>query len=188
MNARDFRASGSAGYWAGGFFCVLAIVSLSLGLIPLAQSLVISRKPISVQVPGQETIDFKLSGTYFGVAALNALSTGEKSLVQNMDYWLSDEKEKQFFQVNKFPSRNYYSEKEDSEAPLFELVIEKKGKYVLSADYPIGAEGPKLPVRLYRYDAPHVRSELIVGTLMFVLLGGLGGFLIWKSRRGRVSV
>ena len=181
------RLPGSAGLWAGGFFCFLAILSISLGLVPLIQAVLLTRKPVVTQIPGQEKISLRLPGTYFGVADLTAFSIEDKAKVQSMDYWLSDDKEKDYFKVNKFPPRNYYSGKEDSQAPLFEIVIAKKGDYILTSDYPIGTEGPKVQIFLYRYDAPHVWAELVVGVLMFLMIGGLGCFFIWKSLRASPS-
>ena len=169
------------GLWAGSGFLILAVVSLSLGLVPLFQAF--SNKPMMLKIPGQASLDLNLPGTYIGAASFMNLAPAEKHVAANLDYWLSDESEKDFVAVNKFPSRNYYSEKEDAQVPLFETIIQKKGRYVLTADYPIGVDGPSIPVVLHRYDAEHIRSELIAGGVMFVLLGALGSVLIWKSKK-----
>ena len=169
-----------AGYWAGGSFCLLAILSLSLGLVPLMQAFLY--KPMALRIPGQATLDMRLPGTYIGVASLINLSSQDKRKAFNLDYWFSDAAEKDFFKVNKFPPKSYYSEKEDAQTPLFEIIVSQKGKYLLTSDYAIGTEGPTFPVILFHYDADHVRSELIVGAIMFVLLSALGGTLIWKTR------
>lgn len=169
------------GFWAGTASLALAAVSLSLGLVPLFQAF--TNKPIGLRVPGQTSLNLRLPGTYIGAASFQNLTPPEKRNAANFDYWLSDGAEKDFFPVNKFPSRNYYSVKEDAQVPLFEMIIQKKGKYVFTADYPIGVEGPSVSVVLHRYDAEHVRSELIVGSVMFALLGALGAVLIWKSKK-----
>ena len=44
-------------------------------------------------------------------------------------------------------------------------------------------DGPAVPVVLHRYDAPRVRSELIVGIVLFLLLGGTGAIFIWKASK-----
>ena len=150
-------------------------------MVPLFQAF--THKPLVLKIPGQTIIDLRLAGTYIGAASFQNLTPQEKRNAANFDYWLSDSVEKDFFPVRKFPSRNYYSEKEETQVPLFELIVQKKGKYVFTADYPIGIEGPPVPIVLHRYDAEHVRSEMIVGTAMFVLLGALGGVLIWKSKK-----
>ena len=170
-----------AGYWAGGGFILLSAVSLSLGLVPLFQAAF--HKPITFRVPGQLTLDLRLTGTYIGAASFQTLTPEQKRNAVNMDYWLSDSSEKEFFTVNKFPSRKYYSEKDDEQVPLFELIIKEKGKYVFTSDYPIGVDGPAIPVVLHRYDAPRVRSVLIVGIVLSLLLAGTGGILIWKARK-----
>ncbi|OGR87003.1 MAG: hypothetical protein A3A86_04695 [Elusimicrobia bacterium RIFCSPLOWO2_01_FULL_60_11] len=169
------------GFWAGTASLALAAVCLALGLVPLFQAFL--AKPLLLKIPGQTALDLKLPGTYIGTASFVGLSPQEKKNAVNFDYWLSDESEKDFLKVNRFPARNYYSDKEESQVPLFEIIIEKKGKYVFTADYAIGAEGPAVPVVLHRYDAEHIRAELIAGSVMFLLLGGLGSFLIWKSKK-----
>ncbi len=171
-----------SGIWAGGAFCVLAILCLALGTIPLLRAYFY--KPFSIQIPGQSTLNIALPGTYIGLATLAGRSPEEKQKALNLDYWLSDASEKEYLKVNKFPARSYYSEKEDASTPLFEIILDKKGKYVFTSDYAIGVEGPSFPVVLIHYDADHIRSELIAGAVMFVLLGALGGVLIWKSSRG----
>ena len=167
------------GFWSGTAAITLGAVSLALGLVPLFQAF--SDKPLVLNIPGQTVIDLRLPGAYIGTASFQNLTAQEKRNASNFDYWLSDSVEKDFFPVRKFPSRNYYSEKEEAQVPLFEMIVEKKGKYVFTADYPIGTEGPPVPIVLHRYDAEHVRAELIAGTVMFALLGALGGVLIWKS-------
>jgi len=169
------------GFWAGLLSLLLASVSLSLGFIPLFQAFL--NKPILLKIPGQTSLNLRLSGTYIGVASLQALSPEEKRNAAKFDYWLSDSAEKDFFPINRFPSKNYYSEKEDAQVPLFEMIVKKKGKYIFTADYPIGMEGSPVSVVLHRHDSSHILSELIVGSLMFVLLGTLGGVLLWKSKK-----
>lgn len=174
------------GYWAGGGFCILAILSLSLGIAPILRARL--NKPLALQIPGQSSLDIRLAGTYIAVASLSNSSPEDKKKVMNMDYWLSDALEKQYFDVNKFPQKSYYSASEEAQTPLFEIILKKKGKYILTSDYPIGTEGPSVTVVLYHYDWPHVRSEIIAGGVLFLLLGGLGGFLIWKTRRSTAAV
>jgi hypothetical protein len=169
------------GLWAGLLSLLLASVSLSLGFIPLFQAFL--NKPIVLKIPGQTALNLRLAGTYIGVASLQTLTPQEKRNTAKFDYWLSDSAEKDFFPVNRFPSRNYYSEKEEAQVPLFEMIVQKKGKYIFTADYPIGVEGPPVSVALHRHDSAHILSELIVGSVMFVLLGALGGVLLWKSKK-----
>ena len=183
LRRRDFPAA--AGYWAGGFFCALSVLSLSLGLVPLVQAFF--DKPRLIQIPGRETLDLELPGTYIGVARLSGIAPEEKIKVMNMDYWLSDSGEKDFFPVNKFPQRNYYSDKEDAQSPLFEAILDKKGKYLFTSDYPIGVEGPKVSALLYRYDAEHVRSELAIGVIVSLGFGALGGYFLWGTYKSSRS-
>ena len=164
---------------------MLAVLALSLGLVPLIQAFL--NKPVLIKIPGQETLNIKLPGTYIGVASLSGFSPEDKQKVVSMDYWLSDSGEKQFFPVNKFPQQNYYSDKEQAQSPLFEIILDRKGKYIFTSDYPIGTEGPKAPVLLYHYDVGHLQSELVVGIIVFVLFGALGGYFIWKTHQSSKS-
>ncbi len=174
-----------SGYWAGAGFCLLSILCLSLSLVPLVRAYFY--KPIAVTMPGQTKIDAKLPGTYIGITSFTGRTPEDRIKAMNMDYWFSDSSEKEFYKVNKFPSKNYYSEKEEAQAPLFELIVGKAGKYVFTSDYAIGTEGPSFQTVLIHYDAEHIRSELVIGLLMCVLTGALGGFLIWKTRRSSAS-
>ena len=173
------------GYLFGGFLCFLGLFALSLGLVPLISTLVI--KPAVVRMPGQETISLILPGTYVGVCTLEGQSPEDSRKIMDLRYFLSDEKEKDFFAVAKFPPRRYFQENEQNQVPLFQFAVKQKGKYILSSDYPIGIEGPVIHAALFHVDAAYVKSELVVGGLVCLLFCGLGFHIIRKAYKNSMN-
>ncbi|OGR83643.1 MAG: hypothetical protein A2636_04570 [Elusimicrobia bacterium RIFCSPHIGHO2_01_FULL_64_10] len=169
------------GYWTGGAFCLLGLLALSVGLVPLAASFF--NRPAAFEVPGQTSLDLRLPGTYVAVHNPAGVEPADLKKLSSISYYLSDAEEKEYFKVAKFPPRSYYSDSAGTQEPIFEFIVDKKGRYILSADYPIGVEGPKAAVVLFHADASYVRTELVVGLIVFLLFAGLGGAFIWKSYR-----
>ena len=173
------------GYLFGGFLCLLGLFALSLGLVPLISTIL--SKPVVVQLPGQETVNLKLPGTYVGVCTLEGQSPENAQKIMDMRYFLSDEREKDFFAIVKFPPRRYFQESEQTQVPLFQFAVKERGKYVLSSDYPIGIEGPAIHVALFHTDISYIKSELVVGILVALILCGLGGYIIRKAYKSSLN-
>lgn len=167
------------GYWAGGFFCLLGIFALSLGVTPLITA---AREKLKMaEFPGRLELEFKIPGTYIAICVSKNLGSETVQRVRDIEYFLTDKDEQENIEIAKIPARAYFSEKEENQLPLFQFVIEKKGKYVLVSNYPYEMEGPKIQAVLLPIDIRYVRAELIVGIVLFLIFGFLGFYFIRKT-------
>lgn len=175
-----------AGYWAGGFFCVLSLFSLSLGLAPLVGNL--KKNLVTAELPGISPLDLKAPGMYVGVGMGQGLSREDLQKVADIEYSLSDADGNPVQQFLKIPRAQSLSDKQESRFPLFQFEAPEKGKYYLNSSYPYGMDGPKVQAAILHTDLSYVRVELFAGILLFVIFAMLGGYLIRKSyKAGKVS-
>lgn len=171
------------GYWIGGIFCCIGLLSLSLGFVPLLKS--VRKKPVSVRLPGEQVLDLRLPGAYVAVAAAQTLSLEDQRLVNGLEYSLRPKKNpKDSIRVIKIPARQFVSDELGTQMPLLQFAVDEEGTYLFNSEYPYGIDGPRLDAILYHADAPrYIKSEIIAGTVLFLLMTGLGVYFILKTRR-----
>ncbi len=167
------------GYWWGGFLCFIALLAFSFGLAPFLMSV---RKGFTLlNIPGDQTLNLKLPGSYMALSITKNLSPETQQRLQEMEYSLFSKKGSVSVDLIKFPSRVYATDKRDEQFPLFYFTAPKTGQYFFSANYPYALEGPKIQAVLYHTDLTYVRTELIVGLSLFLILGVLGLYFIRKT-------
>jgi len=167
------------GYWFGGALCFIAILALSFGLAPFLMSI---RKGFTMlNVPGEQTLNLKLPGSYVALSLTKNLSQDARQRVQELEYSLISKKGTVPIELLKIPTKAYATDKKEEQTPLFYFTLEKTGQYFFSANYPYSLDGPKIQAILYHTDLTYVRTELIVGIALFLILGIWGLYYIRKT-------
>ncbi|MBI2118612.1 MAG: hypothetical protein HYT97_03185 [Elusimicrobia bacterium] len=171
------------GYWLGGLCCFIGILALSFGITPFILS--VRKSLIMLQIPGEQNLNLRLPGSYIALALNKDKSKETLSWIKDLEYQLVQKKGSRVVELVKFPPKMYATDKKEDQIPLFQFVIDKPGKYLLSSQYPYGMEGPKIQGLLFHTDLNYVRMELFVGLALFLILGGLGLYFIWKTNKAK---
>lgn len=171
------------GYWLGGSLCFIGILALSFGITPFILS--VRKSLIQLQIPGEQNLNLRLPGSYVGIALNKDKSKETLSWIKDLEYQLVQKKGNRVMELVKFPPKMYATEKIDNQLPLFQFVVAKPGKYLLSSQYPYGMEGPKIQALLFHTDLNYVRMELFIGLALFLILGGIGYYFIWKTNKAK---
>jgi hypothetical protein len=140
---KNHSAFAAWGYWAGGIFCFIGLLALSLGFVPILKS--IRKKPVLLQLPGEQTVDLRLPGAYIAISAAQDFSPENQRLIGDLEYSLRPKKNpKDAIRIVKIPARQFVSDKAEMQVPLFQFAIDDADTYVFNSEYPYGIDGPKI--------------------------------------------
>lgn len=165
--------------WTGFGLLGLGALFLIVGLVEMGGLAARHIHPFTL--PGTTTLTLKNPGVYLAVHRATSTTTPPWEVLSQLEVGLVSLPSGQPLDVGPVPAGPPMTLGGRPGVLLFRVEIPAPGTYSLSGRYRQGAEEPLWTVVLMPEEVQAVRSELITGLVLWVLLSGLGLTLLWKS-------
>lgn len=169
------------GYGLGAGLCVFGLIVLSVALGTAIRTA--SRGLHRVAFPGEQTLELKEPGLYVAIYAQEKEGPLPAGELAGLEAALTDEAGMPVSVEKAPPGAAMARLGNRTGLVLFQFEAPGKGRYRLETAYSPGFQGPRGEGFLIHESLGHNRADLVAGVLLCAILGGMGIFLLVRTRQ-----